>query len=136
MEGFGILRQKDVLIVNGVNRMLENKLQDGNYQKGKHDKIVKKIERRLEKTGLYNNIIHNTEYTSDFGDGEIDLVAESNDRVFLFEIKCNDHFKSRDKAQEQLLRAECMLSDYKSSLNIYKFYVCGSGNNDYNIRRV
>lgn len=116
--------------------MIEDILENGDYQKGVHDKIVKRVERRLRETGLYDNIIHNSEYSCLMGDGEIDLAAEAEDRVFLFEMKSNDHYKSRKKGLQQLKRSEDLIHEYRPTASVYKFFVYGTGKGHYDLRRV
>lgn len=117
-------------------QQLEQDLTEVDYKKGFHDRIVQSVAHRLEETGLYNIVLHNSEYSCNHGDGEIDLYARAGDRVFLFEMKSTYRTKNRIKAEKQLSRAERMVKSVDSSVRPYKFFVYGAGKIHYDLRRI
>ena len=107
---------------------------NGEYHKGTHDKIVKKVVQRLEESGLYDIIKHNVNYdlvkSKKFG--EADVLAQAGDRAFAFEIKSS--YKGYKKAEHQLQKDErLLLRECGQHAKVYKFHVYGS---DVNYRRI
>lgn len=113
------------------------------FKKGKHDNIVKRLEKRLYCSGLYTEIKHSAEYSvkPHVTTGEVDIIACVGNRFFLFEIKSNNSEKKSRLAAHQLLRAqEFIKNKSKSNCLFYKFYVSGYSSDNkgiiYNIQRI
>ena len=89
----------------------------GNNQ-WRHDSLIDIVEKDLKDRG-FKNIYKNTEY-SNISCGEIDLWAKKDNYILIFEMKSSYSQRTRNKAIEQLNRAErnCF------PLNrVFKFYV-------------
>lgn len=105
---------------------------------GIHDTSVDKIVRRLEESGEYSQVYKELDYHNPYTreDGEIDVLAEHrNGSWFIFEYKCTNHYKRRNKAIHQLERAERYIAIEEHATRIYKFYVSG-GDMDYKLIKI
>jgi Holliday junction resolvase-like predicted endonuclease len=85
----------------------------------KHSDLVNVVEKELRQRG-YDIIHKNIEYNKT-KKGEIDIYAVKNNYILLFEIKCNKHIKSYNKAVDQLYRAERYYFNKKQ--RVFKFFV-------------
>ena len=97
----------------------------GKKSKGeaKHAKLCEIIKKELDSRGF--DTIINVEYKSQL-DGEIDVVGFSDDGKYAIdvEVKCNDNYKARTKAYDQLDRAEKYFHHFKNKrlFKMYAFY--------------
>lgn len=99
-------------------------------KRSKHDRLVAELEERLDDSPVDYDVIDNhVEYDM----GEIDLYAIRGNRFLMFEIKCNDTLKARNKAYDQLKRARDNFCE--SDEVFYGFMVYGT-EDGYCIERV
>jgi len=103
----------------------------GEYHKGKHDRIVKQLEQRLQDSRLYDTVRHNMEYCNEYRGkyGKVDVIARGGSRYLAFEVKSSiRHYR---KAYKQLDWMGHFIKDhYTRDCNVYKFFVYGVGKND------
>lgn len=85
---------------------------------GKHDSLIELVAKELDRRG-YQSVYKNTEYSAR-SCGEIDLWTKRDNYILLFEMKCNDTYKARRKAYEQMDRAERNCFPHS---RVFKFYV-------------
>jgi len=107
-------------------------LTEDNYHKGVHDRIVKHVVNRLECSGLYDIIKHNSLYYNEYRNehGEADILAKAGGRYFAFEVKST--FKKQQKAYKQLERDERFVKDYfERDCKVYKFHVYSKGKGEH-----
>lgn len=87
----------------------------------RHDGLVHKVEQELIKR-KFNHLFTHVEYNKFPHCGEIDIYAEKDNYILLFEIKGRDCLQNYNKAVKQMTRAEQYFFDKQH--RIFKFYVC------------
>lgn len=86
----------------------------------RHDGLVDKVKEELNARG-FNHLFDHIEYKKHKHCGEIDVYAEKDNYILLFEIKGRDCCHNYTKAVKQLTRAERYYFD--KGHRIFKFYV-------------
>ena len=85
----------------------------------RHDHLVDLVEELLHEQGLTNT--HKlVPYDINGVCGEIDLYMIEDDTVWIFEMKSSDRVRNRNKAIEQVLRAE---THYFRNKVVHRYYV-------------
>lgn len=84
----------------------------------KHDSLVEIIKKELTDRKFVHLFDH-IEYKRHLC-GEIDIYAEKDDYILLFEVKCNNSGQNYKRAKEQMNRAEKYY--FGTSKRIFKFF--------------
>ena len=85
---------------------------------GIHEQGVDDLAQRLIKSGNYNHVLCNVFYTK----GECDVLTIDDNKYVYWEFKCNDTWKGRNKAKNQLQRWSNYMSTYDKSKDYYGIY--------------
>lgn len=90
----------------------------------KHQKMLNGLEKRLLDNDFYDHVYREVEYIgSKRRDGEIDLYATHDNKVFVFEVKSGKRQKSYIKALSQLERASKYLlkNEYYDEARLFSY---------------
>ena len=93
----------------------------------RHDGLVDKVKQELINRDI-THLFDHVEYTRHQHSGEIDVYAQKDDYILLFEIKGKDNCHNYTKAVKQMTRAQNYF--FGKGHRIFKFYVTYDKNNN------
>ncbi len=100
-------------------------------KKSKHEILLREIRDRLNDSRLEYVLSCNVIYSR----GELDLMAEHEGSLLVFEVKSRSRPRARERARRQLDRAHKYYEGFTHYKKVYFFGVYGLKEGSYEIRR-